>query len=201
MAIGLIGGTFNPIHIGHLLIGEYIREEWKLKKIIYIPSGNPPHKTDTKVIDAAHRMRLVELAIENNPHFQLSNVEIKRNGYSFTIDTIRQLSVEYPYEKLYFIIGADTLFELETWKQFKEVAKEIEFIMYGRGSYDNDEINKKINNLNTSYGFRINRSEGPEVEISSTEIRDRIKRGLSVRYMIPDNLIEEIDRESLYKGE
>lgn len=201
MAIGLIGGTFNPIHMGHLLIGEYIREEWDLDRIIYIPSANPPHKTGGDVMEAGNRMKLVELAIRDNPYFQLSDIEFRREGYSYTIDTIRQMSIEYPYEKLYFIIGTDTLFELETWKQFKEIAKEIEFIMYGRGTHSAKDVDEKLRHLGDEYEFRIYRSTGPEVEISSTQIRDRIKRGLSIKYMVPDALMEEIEKESLFKGE
>lgn len=201
MAIGLMGGTFNPIHLGHLLMGEYIREEWDLEKVIYIPSGNPPHKTEVDVLDSAYRLRLVELAVKDNPYFQMSDIEFSREGFSYTIDTIRQMSIEYPYERLYFIIGTDTLFELETWKNFQEIAKEIEFIMYGRSSHSEEDIQNKISGLRNDYGFRINRSKGPEIEISSTLIRDRVKRGLSVKYMIPDILIEEIRKESLFKGE
>jgi nicotinate-nucleotide adenylyltransferase len=201
MAIGLIGGTFNPIHMGHLLIGEYIREEWSLDRIIYIPSANPPHKTGGEVLDAGSRMRLVELAIRDNPYFQLSDVELRREGYSYTIDSIREMSIEYPYEKLYFIIGTDTLFELETWKQFKEIAKEIEFLMYGRGTHSVVDIEEKLRYMRDEYGFKIKRSTGPELEISSTQIRDRIRRGLSIKYMVPDALIEEIEKESLFKGE
>lgn len=201
MAIGLMGGTFNPIHLGHLLMGEYIREEWDLEKVIYIPSGNPPHKTEVDVLDSAYRLRLVELAVKDNPYFQMSDIEFSREGFSYTIDTIRQMSIEYPYERLYFIIGTDTLFELETWKNFQEIAKEIEFIMYGRSSHSEEDIQNKISGLRNDYGFRINRSKGPEIEISSTQIRDRVKRGLSVKYMIPDILIEEIRKESLFKGE
>ncbi|HZH93494.1 MAG TPA: nicotinate-nucleotide adenylyltransferase [Tissierellaceae bacterium] len=201
MAIGLMGGTFNPIHLGHLLMGEYIREEWDLEKVIYIPSGNPPHKTEVDVLDSAYRLRLVELAVKDNPYFQMSDIEFSREGFSYTIDTIRQMSIEYPYERLYFIIGTDTLFELETWKNFQEIAKEIEFIMYGRSNHSEEDIQNKISGLRNDYGFRINRSKGPEIEISSTQIRDRVKRGLSVKYMIPDILIEEIRKESLFKGE
>ncbi|WP_422486276.1 nicotinate-nucleotide adenylyltransferase [Gudongella sp. DL1XJH-153] len=201
MAIGLMGGTFNPIHMGHLLIGEYIREEWKLSKVIYIPSGNPPHKTGGEVLEASHRVKLVQLAIENNSFFELSFIELNREGFSFTIDTIRQMHLEYPYEKLYFIIGTDTLFELETWKSFQKIANEIEFIMYGRGRHSKKDVEEKLQNLREKHGFRIHRSNGPEIEISSTNIRDRINKGLSVKYMIPDSLIEEIEKESLYKGE
>jgi nicotinate-nucleotide adenylyltransferase len=111
------------------------------------------------------------------------------------------MSIEYPYEKLYFIIGTDTLFELETWKQFKEIAKEIEFVMYGRGTHSVVDIGEKLRHMRDEYGFKIKRSTGPELEISSTQIRDRIRRGLSIKYMVPDALIEEIERESLFKGE
>ena len=201
MAIGLMGGTFNPIHVGHLLIGEYIREEWQLDKIIYIPAGNPPHKTGKEVIEARHRKKLVELAIKGNKNFQVSDVEISREGYSFTIDTIRQISIEYPYEKLFFLIGTDTMFELESWKKFKEIAKEIDFIIYGRGTHSKSEVERKIKFLSDNYGFRIHKSLGPELEISSTDIRKRLRNNLSVRYMIPDILIDEIRRKSLYKGD
>lgn len=201
MAIGLMGGTFNPIHIGHLLIGEYIREEWELDKIIYIPAGNPPHKRGNEVIEAKHRKKLVELAIRNNQSFLLSDIEISREGYSYTIDTVRQISIEYPYEKLYFLIGTDILFELENWKRFKEIAEEIDFIIYGRGTHSKNEVEKRIQFLNNSYGFRIHKSLGPEIEISSTDIRNRLKNDLSVKYMLPDSLIDEIIRNSLYIGD
>lgn len=198
MAIGIMGGTFNPVHIGHLMVAEFVREEYHLDKVLFIPSGNPPHKSKEKIAPCEMRKRLVEVAIETNPYFELDDMEIKRGGTTYTIDTIRQLSVEYPYEKLYFIIGTDTLFELQKWKDYREVAKNTEFILYGRGSKDPSHIERTMEILRRDHGFNINLSKGPEVELSSTNIRDRISKGLSIRYMVPDRVMEEIMKSNLY---
>lgn len=200
MAIGLMGGTFNPIHIGHLIIAEWIKDEWNLEKIIFIPAGNPPHKKKNDLIESNIRYDLVELAISSNESFEIADFEIVKKEVSYTIDTIINFRKIYAQDRLYFIIGADTLFQLEKWKGFKELAKMVEFITYSRWGYDKLHIEDRIQTLTRDYGFQIYYSNGPEIQISSSSIRDRLKEGLSIKYMVPDSVIFEIKNKGLYKG-
>ena len=200
MAIGLMGGTFNPIHIGHLIIAEWIKDEWNLEKIIFIPAGNPPHKKKNDLIESNIRYDLVELAISSNESFEIADFEIVKKEVSYTIDTIINFRKIYAEDRLYFIIGADTLFQLEKWKGFKELAKMVEFITYSRWGYDKLHIEDRIQTLTRDYGFQIYYSNGPEIQISSSSIRDRLKEGLSIKYMVPDSVIFEIKNKGLYKG-
>ena len=200
MAIGLMGGTFNPIHIGHLIIAEWIKDEWNLEKIIFIPAGNPPHKKKNDLIESNIRYDLVELAISSNESFEIADFEIVKKEVSYTIDTIINFRKIYAQDRLYFIIGADTLFQLEKWKGFKELAKMVEFITYSRWGYDKLHIEDRIQTLTRDYGFQIYYSNGPEIQISSSSIRDRLKEGLSIKYMVPDSVIFEIKNKGLFKG-
>ncbi len=200
MAIGLMGGTFNPIHIGHLIIAEWIKDEWGLEKIVFIPAGNPPHKRKNDLIDPNIRYKLVETAIGSNKSFEISDFEIVKEDISYTIDTILYFRSIYKTERLYFIIGADTLFQLEKWRGFKDLAKMVEFITYSRWGYDKLHIEERIHTLANNYGFKIYYSNGPEIQISSSSIRDRLKSGLSIRYMVLDSVIKEIEKKNLYKG-
>lgn len=200
MAIGLMGGTFNPIHIAHLIIAEWIKDEWNLEKIVFIPSGNPPHKSKKNLLESSVRYNLVEIATSSNSNFEISDFEISKEKISYTIDTIEYFRNQYPDEKLFFIIGADTLFQLEKWKEFKELAKMVEFITYSRWGYNKLQIENRIYRLNNEYGFNIHYSNGPEIQISSSNIRDRLKDGLSIKYMVPDDVIIDIEEKGLYKG-
>jgi nicotinate-nucleotide adenylyltransferase len=200
MAIGLMGGTFNPIHIAHLIIAEWIKDEWNLDKIVFIPAGNPPHKSKNNLLKSNIRYNLVDIATSSNSSFEISNFEIEKEEVSYTIDTISYFRNRYPDEKLFFIVGADTLFQLEYWKGFKELAKMVEFITYSRWGYNKLEIEDRINRLNKDYGFQIYYSNGPEIQISSSNIRDRLKEGLSIKYMVPDLVILDIQNKGLYKG-
>ncbi len=200
MAIGLMGGTFNPIHIAHLIIAEWIKDEWNLEKIVFIPVGNPPHKRRNKLLKSNIRYSLVEIALSSNKSFEISDFEINKKEISYTIDTISYFRNKDPAKKLFFIIGADTLFHLEKWKDFKDLAKMVEFITYSRWGYNKLQIENRIQILNQDFGFQIYYSNGPEIQISSSNIRDRLKEGLSIKYMVPDLVIEEIQKRGLYKG-
>lgn len=199
MKIGLMGGTFNPIHNGHLIISEHIRDSIGLDKIIFIPSGNPPHKASDDLLRAEIRKDLTLLAILSNPKFSLSTIEIERAGKSYTIDTIRELKKQYSEDELYFIIGADSLFELNLWKDYEELLRITNFIVVDRPGANNSEIDTIIHNLQKNYGAIIKRVDIPLIEISSTDIRNRIKKGLSIKYLVPDKVEEFIINEGLYK--
>lgn len=197
---GIFGGSFNPIHYGHLMICEYIKEEMGLDKVIFIPTGNPPHKD--LGVSAEDRYEMVRLAISPNPDFEISDIETTRVNLSYTVDTIRELKKIYKEEKLYFLIGLDSLFQLKTWKKIGDLSKEIEFVVALRPGYiDKEEINNEIDFLRENFGTRINLIKTPLYEISSTDLRDRIHEGKSLRYLIPKKVLDYIEESGFYKGD
>lgn len=197
---GIFGGSFNPIHYGHLMICEYIKEEMGLDKVIFIPTGNPPHK-DLEV-SAEDRYEMVRLAISPNPDFEISDIETTRVKMSYTVDTIRELKKIYKKEKLYFLIGLDSLFQLKTWMKIGDLSQEIEFVVALRPGYlDKEEINKEIDFLRENFGTKVNLIKTPLYEISSTDLRDRIHEGKSLRYLIPKKVLDYIEESGFYKGD
>lgn len=195
---GIFGGSFNPIHYGHLMICEYIKEEMGLDKVIFIPTGNPPHK-DLE-LSAKDRYEMVRLAISPNPDFEISDIETTRVKKSYTVDTIRELKKIYKEEKLYFLIGLDSLFQLKNWMKIGDLSQEIEFVVALRPGYlDKEEINKEIDFLKENFGTKINLIKTPLYEISSTDLRDRIREGKSLRYLIPKKVLDYIEESGFYK--
>lgn len=195
---GLMGGTFDPIHIGHLMISEYIKEELGLDEIVFIPTGNPPHKTNSLI--ASHRYNMVKLAIEDNKGFSISDVETKRVKDSYSIETINILKEELQ-GKLYFIIGSDSLFNLKTWKKIEELATLVDFACAVRPHYARKEdIEQEVLYLKEKYGVNVHLVDSPLFEISSTEVRKRINNKKSVKYIVPDKVIEYIKENDLYRG-
>lgn len=195
---GIFGGSFNPIHYGHLMICEYIKEEMGLDKVIFIPTGNPPHKE--LELSAKDRYEMVRLAISPNPDFEISDIETTRVKKSYTVDTIRELKKIYKEEKLYFLIGLDSLFQLKTWMKIGDLSQEIEFVVALRPGYlDKEEINKEIDFLRKNFGTKINLIKTPLYEISSTDLRDRIHEGKSLRYLIPKKVLDYIEESGFYK--
>lgn len=195
---GIFGGSFNPIHYGHLMICEYIKEEMGLDKVIFIPTGNPPHK-DLE-LSAEDRYEMVRLAISPNPDFEISDIETTRVKKSYTVDTIRELKKIYKEEKLYFLIGLDSLFQLKTWMKIGDLSQEIEFVVALRPGYlDREEVNKEIDFLRENFGTKINLIKTPLYEISSTDLRDRIRVGKSLRYLIPKKVLDYIEESGFYK--
>ena len=197
---GIFGGSFNPIHYGHLMICEYIKEEMGLDKVIFIPTGNPPHKD--LGVSAEDRYEMVRLAISPNPDFEISDIETTRVKLSYTVDTIRELKEIYKEEKLYFLIGLDSLFQLKTWKKIGDLSQEIEFVVALRPGYiDKEEINREIDFLRENFGTKINLIKTPLYEISSTDLRERIHEGKSLRYLIPKKVLDYIEESGFYKGD
>ena len=197
---GIFGGSFNPIHYGHLMICEYIKEEMGLDKVIFIPTGNPPHKE--LELSAEDRYEMVRLAISPNPDFEISDIETTRVKKSYTVDTIRELKKIYKEEKLYFLIGLDSLFQLKTWMKIGDLSQEIEFVVALRPGYlDREEVNKEIDFLRENFGTKVNLIKTPLYEISSTDLRDRIREGKSLRYLIPKKVLDYIEESGFYKGD
>lgn len=201
MKIGLIGGTFNPIHYGHLILSEFIREEMDLDRIIFIPTRIPPHKDSSNIPNGKVRIEMVNLAIKSNENFQSSTIEIDREGVSYTIDTIEELKSKYPQDEFFFIIGEDSLFQLHNWKDYERLIKICNIIVAERIGQEKDKINDRIYEINSLFNGNIVKASSPHIGISSTIIRNRVKNGLSIKYLVPETVEEYIINNGLYLGE
>jgi nicotinate-nucleotide adenylyltransferase len=187
--IGLLGGTFDPIHIGHLLMARTALEMMELDKVIFIPSCVPPHKKSPTLFSARDRLKMVRLAIKANPAFAVSDYEIRKGGRSYSVDTVRRFCKLLPESaKLFFIVGGDAVKELDTWKNIDEIKTMCSFISVNRPGYPRDEARLEYHAV-TMNG----------IEMSSTEIRKRILQGKTVQYLVPDNVLRYIKRYHLYK--
>lgn len=201
MKIGIMGGTFDPIHNGHLIISEYIRDYLNLDQVIFIPAGQPPHKNNSLVLSSLHRFNMTNLAIADNPSFKISDIEIKSKETSYTFDTIKRLKEADDTSEYYFIIGADSLFNLEQWYKFSALTKSVKFALWERTGYYREDILDRINHLKKTYNTNITYVEGPIIEISSSQIRNRIKSNRSIKYFVPNPVLAYLEKNNLYTGE
>ena len=198
--LGIYGGSFDPIHIGHLVMAEMARQECELNKVLFIPAGNPPHKTNRQLAPSLERYDMVQLAIEGNPYFEVSSIEIEREGKSFTIDTLKGLREIYSGSwEFWLIIGMDSLLEIRTWRNAADIAKICKLAVYPRPGYSLDEHGKEVEALQHELGVQIAFVQGPLIEISSTGIRQRIRAGKSIRYLVPEPVEYYIQEHSLYR--
>ncbi|WP_251387080.1 nicotinate-nucleotide adenylyltransferase [Mediterraneibacter agrestimuris] len=200
MKIGIMGGTFDPIHIGHLLLGQFAYEDFGLDQIWYLPNGNPPHKqTEEGTKALRHRIEMVRLAIQDMPYFKLCLLEAKETEHSYTYKTMRELNAQYPEHKFYFILGADSLFEIENWKYFREIFPTCTILAAMRDDKNVEKMLAQMTHLVEQYGAEIELLRAPLLEISSTAIRSRARNNLSVYYMVPDTVAEYIVKNELYQ--
>ena len=199
MKIGIMGGTFNPIHHGHLILSEYIRTSVDLDKIVFIPTGMPPHKNNEDLLDGRTRLEMVELAIENNPYFICSDIEVERTKLTYTIDTLRELKNLYKDCQLYMIIGADTLLSIYTWKDYPEVLSLANFIVADRFGLNTSHVLEEIEKLKKEFEADIISINSPVIDISSTVIRDRVKKALSIKYLVAEVIEDYIFENNLYR--
>lgn len=187
--IGLFGGTFDPIHTGHLIIAQAVFENTDLDTVIFIPSASPPHKSTDVMFSAEQRSRMISLAIEGNPHFEISDIEMNRKGPSYTIDTIYDIKEAMkPDSDLSFIVGRDNLYEICTWKDPYAIVEECRILVADRPGIETGEIPDWL-------GKKVELVKAPLIEISSSDIRSRIREGKSIRYLVPDPVADVIEKE------
>lgn len=188
MRIGILGGTFNPIHIGHLILAEEARFKLKLDKLILVPAFMPPHKDTSDVIDAKDRLEMVRLAIEDNPVFEISTYEVDSKKKSYSIDTLKEFRKIYGDEaQLCFITGSDSLKDLFSWKNINDIFKISKFIVANRPGYPLKDIPKEADTVVIT-----------PIEVSSEDIRKRIKEGRSIRYLVSEKVRKYILEHNLY---
>lgn len=186
--IGILGGTFNPIHIGHLAIAQVVADKLKLDKVIFVPSNRPPHKPDKNILNAQKRLQMVRLAVRTNSKFGVSDFEVKRPGKSFSIHTVRFLKSRYGKKaKFYFIIGTDVSPTLHTWKKINELTKLVSFVAVSRKGYKKEKSKMPFHRIETD-----------DLGVSSSSLRKRLKAGQSTRYLIPDGVLNFIKKNRLY---
>ncbi len=199
MKIGIMGGTFDPIHFGHLATAESVREIFKLDEILFIPSARPPHKVERQITPEVHRLMMTFLAVKSNENFQVSPMEFLRDGLSYTLDTMEALFKKYGAgSELFFIIGADSMADLFKWHKARELVSKVHFIATNRPNVEVDLAAIK-NFFGESAMTHIHPVSTPGLEISSTDIRERIKSGRSIKYLVPEVVEEYIAKERLYK--
>lgn len=198
--IGLMGGTFDPIHYGHLLAAENARQAFGLEKVCFVPAGNPPHKKGGSVA-AADRYAMTEIATLSNPHFDVSAVELDRAGDSHTIDTLREFNRRYPEAEFYFITGADAVLDLPTWKEPEALLTHAVFIAVARPGYPAGKLERLCERLPADLAERIVYLEIPGLAIASRDLRRRVAAGRTIKYLVPESVEAYIAKRRLYLTE
>lgn len=196
--IGIMGGTFDPIHYGHLVAAEGARHHFGLDVVVFVPAARPPHKGMREITDPAHRLNMSVLATGSNPNFEVSDIEIKRRGTSYTIDTVSFFHQAWPQSAIYFITGADAVLEILTWHRVNELLDLSSFIAATRPGYRLENLAGSLNGLPPGYIDKISVMEVPALAISSTDIRDRVRRGMPVKYLLPEEVENYIYEKGLY---
>ncbi|MCR5356081.1 MAG: nicotinate-nucleotide adenylyltransferase [Lachnospiraceae bacterium] len=194
---GIIGGTFNPVHIGHLILAENAYDNLSLDKVIFMPTGKSYLKDQSVILPAADRMHLISEAIKDNDHFECSDFEIKKTGNTYTAETLNELNELYPEDELYFIIGEDSIYNIETWYKPQMIFDNCVLIVAPRGHEPDEKLIDIKEHLTSVYDARISLLDTPDIDISSSMIRERVGKGNSIKYYVPDK-VEKLIKEKGY---
>ena len=186
--LGILGGTFDPIHLGHLRMAQVALGKMKLDKVIFVPANIPPHKNPRGLSPSDVRLKMVELAVRTNPHFEVSPFEVEKKGKSYSIDTVGHFAKAFPGVQIFFIIGYDALVGLHQWKAIDEILKIVEFIVVNRPG-----------NFTNLHHIKHSSVRMPGMDISSSHIRQLVKQGKSIRALVPEAVREYIERNKLYQ--
>lgn len=196
--IGILGGTFDPVHLGHLIVAEEVRLKLRLQEVMLVPAGQPSLKDAEGVTSAEHRLEMAILATASNPYLSVSTVEIERPGATYSIDTVVELKAGLgAAAKITFIVGFDTLSDLPRWKDVRRLLDQCEVVAVPRPGYAKFDLRSLDRDLPDA-SQRIRKVEVPQIDISATEIRGRIARGQSIRYLVPEAVEEYIAAHNLY---
>lgn len=214
MKIGIFGGTLNPVHFGHLRTAEEVREAFSLDQVLFVPSAFPPHKRREEVESPLQRIEMTRIAIDGNPFFDLSDMEVRRGGFSYSVDTVDEVKNNRPDAEIYFILGVDAFFEIDSWKDYRRFLSLCNFIIVTRPGYEKRSLGESLP-LEVRRDFCYDAAKGSYshtsghclyflevtlLDISSTDIRRRLKAGRSVKYLLPPNVEEYIIKNALYKA-
>ena len=194
--IGIIGGTFNPIHLAHLYIAYEAKCQLNLDKVIFMPAGSPPHKKNEDILEAPLRYKMVLEAIKKYEDFEISNYEIEKEGFSYTYETLENFKSKDNI--LYFITGADCLINIEKWKNPDRIFKASKLVVFNRPGYDKESLKLQKTEIEKKYNTSINFLDIMDLEISSTMIRDRIKDGKKIDFFIPKEVLDFIRKNNIY---
>jgi nicotinate-nucleotide adenylyltransferase len=192
--VGLFGGTFDPPHVGHLVIAECARDQLRLDRVVFVPAGTPPHKIGRPRAPSPDRIAMTRLAVRGNPEFTVATLEARRRGPSFTIDTVREFRRRFPGARLYLLIGSDSLDDFITWREPDAIASLATLAVAGRPS------RRAAARTPAARRARIVALDNPKLEVSSSGVRARVRRGRSIRYLVPDAVARYIARRRLYRS-
>jgi nicotinate-nucleotide adenylyltransferase len=213
LRLGLLGGTFNPIHLGHLRGVEAVREVFELERVYFVPAAVPPHKNEKIEVSAAHRFEMARLAIEDNPGFRISDIELTREGKSYSIDTLHHFRKQYPGAELYFVVGLDSFLEVMTWKRYQDLFSVCHFVVLNRIGSERGKLKALASHpfwaefrhlggekqwIYSPSGLSTHFLDRPLMDISSSEIRERIRGGRSVRYMMQEKVEAYVNENGFY---
>jgi nicotinate-nucleotide adenylyltransferase len=192
MRIGVFGGTFDPPHVGHLIVAEYAREKVELDRILFVPTATPPHKIDRVITPGEQRVAMVRLALGRHDPFAVSDMEVRRGGVSFTADTLEELGRQHPADSLFFLLGMDNLVEFRTWKDPERILRLARLVVMTRpGFTPGNELE--------SFAGSVEYCSVPQIGISGSEIRSRVREGRSIAFLVPPDVCRFIDRHGLYR--
>ena len=200
MRTGIMGGTFNPVHNAHILLAQVAYDECKLDRVLFVPTSRPAYKENNNILPDELRLSMVEASLQSKDHMQVSDVDIERKGYTYTVDTLDELKILYPEDEFYFIMGADSLENMTKWYHFEQIFKKCSIIAAMRPGCDNSYVESVRNNLVERYNASIYMIDMPQLDISSTKIRDDFVGNKSIEDRMPPEALKILyDNETLAK--
>lgn len=197
-SVGIMGGTFDPIHNGHLVAAEAARHSFGLERVVFVPAAQPPHKGGREITPPGHRYLMTVLATMTNPYFDVSRVELEREGPSYTVDTVKHFRSLEPDGEFYFITGTDAILEICTWQSHEELLDLCQFIAATRPGYSPDALFRLEAALGRERLSRVHTLEVPALAISSSDIRERVRNGQPVKYLLPETVENYISKYRIY---
>lgn len=199
LRIGIFGGTFSPPHNGHLYIAREALNQAKLDKMVFVPCGNPYHKSTPQKIDVKHRFEMTRLAISGEPEFEISDIEVNLTGPSYTAETLEKLRPLYPDSRLCLLVGGDSLLDMTGWYKPEEIFKRAEIIVANRGGVNSERIDKAVEEYERTFNADITIIDITPVKVSATDVRDRLKKGSDLSGIVPEKVLDYINKTGIYR--